>query len=135
MTNNTIRSLNCYTISNIACFSYDHLYVTFSRSSSFDNVAVGITEEHRQRTENDTLITQNAVGRHREELLKFQISKKKSLFIQYFIVSMNELFTRLQVIKYCYYSCYQSINFDHLTYHNVIHWQKRHLCMYCLRQE
>jgi hypothetical protein len=34
-------------------FPHGRLYVTFSRSSSFDNVAVRIIDGHRQRIEND----------------------------------------------------------------------------------
>jgi hypothetical protein len=44
--------------------------VAFSRSSSFDNVAVAITEGHRQRIENDRLITSNCISR---SALKFKI--------------------------------------------------------------
>jgi hypothetical protein len=58
--------------------------VTFPRSSLFDNVAVAIIEGHRQRKENDRLITSDIV--YREVLLSLKYVNK-SLLIKYFIVS------------------------------------------------
>lgn len=44
-------------------FSRSQLYVASFRTSSFDNVAVAINGWHRQRTENNRLITSNIVYR------------------------------------------------------------------------
>lgn len=41
--------------------SHCQIQVTFSQSSSFDNVTVTITERHQQRTKSDRLITLNTL--------------------------------------------------------------------------
>jgi hypothetical protein len=44
-------------------FPNGQIYVTFSRPSSFDNVAAAITEGRRQRIQNDSLVTSDNVYR------------------------------------------------------------------------
>jgi hypothetical protein len=60
----TVSKAQCQTLKSVAIyppspvFPHGQLYVAFSRSSSFDNVAVANIEGHRQRIENDRLISQ-----------------------------------------------------------------------------
>ena len=44
-------------------FPNGQMYVTLSRTSSFDNVAAAITEGHRQRIQNDSLVPSDTVYR------------------------------------------------------------------------
>ena len=71
------------------------MYVAFSQTSPFDSVAVAIIEGHRQRIENDRLITSNIVYRKVLESFKYI---NNSLLIKYFIVSTCELFARAQLV-------------------------------------
>jgi hypothetical protein len=69
--------------------------VTFSQTSTFDNIAVAIIEGHQQRTENDRLITSYTVN---QKLLSSFKYTNKSLLIKYFTVSMRALSIRVQLI-------------------------------------
>ena len=86
----------CWNLSTAACFSLGQLCVAFSRSCSFDDVAVAITEVHRQRRENDRMKKiQSFISRN---VLKVS-NINKYLFIKYFIVSRCKLSARPQLVR------------------------------------
>jgi hypothetical protein len=60
MTGQTVKRVLIY-ISAVTCFFHGQLYVTFSRSSSFDNVTVVVVEGHGHSIDNVRFITSNIV--------------------------------------------------------------------------
>ena len=58
-------------------FPHGQLYMTFSRCSSFDNVAVAVTKEHRQRVEKRQV--GDVIYCISRSALKFRIHKKFSV--------------------------------------------------------